>query len=363
MPGTEAVRPGTGFCGDCQTFAIAMGNCGGTFTEADMSSTVEYVLQQKTATCVCTSVLQKILWTCAKCMANGGVQAKAPPPQKYQTQCMTWGTSIEQWKADYTGPVADGTTTSTKYSDSTDPNPNPNPNPVTSVPPQPTTANPQPTGGNGNNPTPSNGAKVPGGDNNNSGNGNDPNNSLDGGQSTSQSSSGLNTTAVAVSGGIIGVALIAGALAVVMMKRRRRRHTPLDLDSLPGGGGFITLEDKWEKPTSPGLPPAPVASAGPMVGNRHRGQAPYDERYMEGGSAVGGYEPHYDNYDHYRGGPGSANGYDDYGHYPSQFGAEQQQHYVGYHPNHGQESHDYGYEKGNNGSHHQQGETGNRQYL
>lgn len=305
-------------------------------------------MQQPMAKCICSDVMQKLLWICAKCEVLAGfAQAKAPPPTKYQTQCMAWGITIDEWRAPYTGVVAPGTQTDTKGTGG-------GTNPTN--PTNPTTA-PKPSSGGGGATTVPDGNNKPTGTSDGASPSASSDNAVSGDGSTSQTSTGLNTTAIGISVGIIGVALVAGIFAVVMMKRRRRRHTPLDLDSLPGQGGFVGLEDKWEKPhhpTSPGLPPVHVATAGPVMNGRgggHRG-GPYDGGHgsghggynMEGGSAVGGYDPQYDNYDQYRGGGGNGGAYDGYGQYPSQFGAEQQ--YVGYHPNHGQDpypSHDYGH--------------------
>ncbi|KAF9915673.1 hypothetical protein BGZ65_000650, partial [Modicella reniformis] len=119
-----ALKPG--FCGDCQTFSNAIGVCGGTFGPPEIEVAGEYVLQQVYANCICTEVMQKVLWTCARCESLAGKPSKAPPPQKYQTQCMSWGINIDQWKAPYTGVVAPDTQTDLNGGN-TDPNPNPNP--------------------------------------------------------------------------------------------------------------------------------------------------------------------------------------------------------------------------------------------
>ncbi|KAF9113336.1 hypothetical protein BGX27_001786 [Mortierella sp. AM989] len=300
-----------GFCGDCQTFSNAIGVCGGTFTNKDIEINGEYVLQQPYSKCICSDVMQKALWTCAKCELLAGFQSKAPPPQKYQTQCIAWGMTIQEWRAPYTGTIAPGTQTDMTGGGGTNPPPPPNSSGApTGNPTGPTSA--APTG------------KPSGTDSSTS-----PSSSGDSGSGdgSTESGSGPNTPAIAISVSIIGVALIAGSLAVVMMKRRRRRHTPLDLDSLPGVANFVSHEDKWDKsyrPTSPPLASAPVASATPaVIRGGHR--SPYDGRgYMEGGSVVGGYDAQYDaqydGYDKYNNG-GYGHGqyanhqYDEYGQY------------------------------------------------
>ncbi|KAF9177838.1 hypothetical protein BGZ51_008348 [Haplosporangium sp. Z 767] len=341
-----------GFCGDCQTFANAIAPCGGSFVPSDIEINGEYVLQQAHSKCSCTEVMQKVLWTCAKCEFLAGHQSKSPPPQKYQTQCMAWGMTIDEWKAPYTGQVAPGTQTELGNGG------------VNPPAPPPSTS----TDGQGTKPTQPGNGNGGGGNGGNGGNGNkssstDPNqptsssdNSVSGGN-TSQTDSGPNTTAIVISVCIIGVAGIAGAVAVVMMKRRRRRHTPLDLDSSPALANFMAQGDQWDKPRpgSPPLPPAPVASAAPVVGGgRHHPQ--YDQ--FEG-SVVGGYDPKYDQYDQY-GHPGGHGAYDGYG--QGQYGNQYSDHHYqgqydqGYH--HQQEAypmHDYGYDHGASGAPHHGG--------
>ncbi|KAF9914969.1 hypothetical protein BX616_007178 [Lobosporangium transversale] len=327
-----ALEPG--FCGDCQTFANAIQVCGGSFTPADIEIVGEYVLQQAYSKCLCTEVMQKVLWTCAKCeLLAGHHQAKAPPPQKYQTQCIAWGMTIQEWKQPYTGTVAPGTQTDVTGGGGTNPNPNPEPQPTQPNQPSATGPSNQPKPSNGSGSNPGNGN----GDGNNSTsppNANESNssadNSVSGNKPAEQTSTGSNGLTIGIAGGIIGIAVVAGTIAVVMMKRRRRRRSPLDLDSLPGQTGqFAPMEDKWENsvhhPSSPPLPPAPIASATPVAGHARGG---YDNAgYMDGnGSAVGGYDPQYDgynqydNYDQYNGHHGGYGGqyggqYMDQGHY------------------------------------------------
>ncbi|KAG0253662.1 hypothetical protein BG011_006236 [Mortierella polycephala] len=340
-----------GFCGDCQTFAYAIAPCGGTFVPTDIEIDGEYVLQQAHSKCVCSDVMQKVLWTCAKCEFLAGHQSKGPPPQKYQTQCMAWGMTIDEWKAPYTGQVAPGTQTELGNGGVNPPAPPPS----------------ETTGGPGTKPT------QPGGGNGggNGGNGSKPSstdpdkpsassdNSVTDG--SAQADSGPNTTAIIISVCIIGVAGVAGAVAVVMMKRRRRRRTPLDLDSSPALANFMAKDDQWDKPrpSSPPLPPAPVASAAPVVGGGRHHQ--YDQ--FEG-SVAGGYDPKYDQYDQYGhpgGHPGGHGAYDGYG--QGQYGQGQypEHHYQGqydqgYHPQ--QEAypmHDYGYDHSVSGAPHHGG--------
>ncbi|KAK3807619.1 MAG: hypothetical protein J3Q66DRAFT_406151 [Benniella sp.] len=333
-----ALQPG--FCGDCQTFSNAIGVCGGTFTEADI--TAEYTLELQSpqnAKCICTSSMQSVLWKCASCMSLGGKPFKSPPPNKFQTTCMkTFNITAAEYNAPYTGVVAPDT--QGLVGDGT-PAPPVLPNNPTPPPTQPG------TGGNGN------GNGNGGNGNGNGGNGNGgsggsgsqpsadipvPSSNAD--TATSESTStGPSSTVIGAAAGVVGVAMFAGMFAVVAMKRRRRRHTPLDLDSLPGHG----LDDKWDKPhlpPSPALHPAPPAMPPAHVSGAVRGGG-YDggQGYAEG-SVVGGYD-NYDNYDQYRGGPGA---YDQYGgQYPNQYGDQQ---YGGYH---GQDGYDYGYEGYDNG--------------
>ncbi|KAF9434895.1 hypothetical protein BGZ76_007239 [Entomortierella beljakovae] len=313
-----------GFCGDCQTFANAIGVCGGSFGPADIEINGEYVLQQQYSKCVCTEVMQKVLWTCAKCELLAGHQSKAPPPQKYQTQCIAWGMTIEEWKAPYTGVVAPGTQTEVGGGVVNPPAPS-----VTNTP----TNKPSQSATNG-----SGGSATSGGSTQPT---NPSDNATSGDDTTTTEGSKPNTAAIGISVGIIGVAVVAGAIAVVMMKRRRRRRTPLDLDSLPGqAGGFSQIDDKWSphRPQSPPLPPAPIASATPAVARENGHRSPYDNHgYMEG-SVVGGYDGPYDGYDQYRGAAGPYNNgygqgqyhnqYENYGQY-EQDGYSQQE-YNGY---------------------------------
>ncbi|KAF9149744.1 hypothetical protein BG015_008440 [Linnemannia schmuckeri] len=349
-----------GFCGDCQTFANAIGVCGGTFTPADIEKPTEYVLQREYAKCTCTAVMQQVLWTCAKCEFLAGKGSKGVPPKKHQMTCMEWGTTIEAYNLPYTGVVAPGTTTDLGNGK---PNPPPVPGTTTNNPPQPTDpAKPTPTttGGNGGNGGGNGGGNKPSGTSSDPSNPSNSQDSLNGDKNTSETSSGPNTAAIGISVGIIGVAFIAGVMAVVMMKRRRRRRSPLDLDSSPALANFTHLEDKWEtkptRPTSPPLPPAPVASAPPVVGRGGRGG--YGE-----GSVVGGYDAHYDaqydgQYDQYDGyGHGHHGGYDAYGHGQSGhghggYGGQEYDHYrggqydqSGYSQQDAYQMHDYGYDQ------------------
>ncbi|KAG0351802.1 hypothetical protein BGZ54_003098 [Gamsiella multidivaricata] len=331
-----------GFCGDCQTFSNAIGVCGGSFGAADIEINGEYVLQQQYSKCICTEVMQKVLWTCAKCELLAGHQSKAPPPQKYQTQCIAWGMTVQEWKTPYTGVVAPGTQTDvTGAGGSSTPVP---PATTTTAPTagKPSTGGPSTTvGSGGQNPPSTTDPNAPS---------SSSDNSVSGPDSTTETNSGPNGTAIGISVGIIGVAVVAGVVAVVMMKRRRRRRTPLDLDSLPAEASFVALEDKWEKPHhhsgSPPLPPAPIASAAPVVGRGGRGG------YQMEGSVVGGYDPQYDGgYGQY--GHGGHGGYDGYGgSVHGQYMNQYDDQYVGYHPSHQQEAyqmHDYGYEHNNQG--------------
>ncbi|KAG0204993.1 hypothetical protein BGX28_003243 [Mortierella sp. GBA30] len=209
-----------GFCGDCQTFVSVIGECGGTFGPADIEINGEYAIQQPYSKCICKDVIQKLLWNCAKCELLAGHQSKAPPPQKYRMQCITWGMTPAEWLAPYTGPVAPGTQADLGGG----PNPPAPSNPATS-------SNPKPTGGTA---TTDNGGSKP----SSSSDPNSPSASSDNSVSPedktgSGSGSGLNTTAIGISVGIIGVAAIAGVAAVVMMKtRRRRRRASFDTTAL-----------------------------------------------------------------------------------------------------------------------------------
>ncbi|KAG0286656.1 hypothetical protein BGZ96_009267 [Linnemannia gamsii] len=299
-----------GFCGDCQTFSNAIGVCGGTFTAADIEVPTEYVLNQLYAKCTCTAVMQTVLWNCAKCEFLAGHGSKGVPPKKHKMTCLAWGITNDAYNAPYTGVVAPGTVTDVN-------NPNPPPVPEPTITPKPTTTGspkPSTTTGGGNN---SDGGDKPSGTSSSTSNPSNSQDSLNGDKNASGSSSGPNTAAIGISVGIIGVAFIAGVMAVVMMKRRRRRRrSPLDLDDSPALANFAALDDKWEnkanRPMSPPLPPAPIASATPVVGGgRGNGRGGYGE-----GSVVGGYDAQYDaqyddqyGYGHgHHGGGGSSSG-------------------------------------------------------
>ncbi|KAG9064234.1 hypothetical protein KI688_003422 [Linnemannia hyalina] len=342
-----------GFCGDCQTFANAIGVCGGSFTPADIEVPTEYVLQKDYATCTCTAVMQQVLWTCAKCEFLAGKGSKGVPPKKHLTSCLEWGITLDAYNLPYKGVVAPGTTT-----DLGNGTPNPAPLPgTTTTNPQSTTGpvkpNPMTTsssGGNGD-------GNKPSGTTSDSSSPSSSQDSLNGDKNASGTSSGPNTAAIGISVGIIGVAFIAGVMAVVMMKRRRRRRTPLDLDSSPALANFSHLEDNWEakpnRPTSPPLPPAPVASAAPVIG-RGNGRGGYGD-----GSVVGGYDAQYDGqYDQYDAyGHGHHGGYDAYGHGQGGHGqggysGQEYDHYRGGQYNQGgygeqdaYQMHDYGYDQ------------------
>ncbi|KAK5798948.1 hypothetical protein F5H01DRAFT_358667 [Linnemannia elongata] len=345
-----------GFCGDCQTFANAIGVCGGKFTPADIEVPTEYVLQREYAKCTCTAVMQQVLWTCAKCEFLAGKGSKGVPPKKHLTSCLEWGIKIEEYNQPYTGVVAPGTTTDLGGGK---PNPPPVPGTTTTNPPPPTTDPSKPTTSNGNGGN--DGGNKPSGTSSDPSNPSSSQDSLNGDKNTSQTSSGPNTAAIGISVGIIGVAFIAGIMAVVMMKRRRRRRSPLDLDASPALANFAHLEDKWEnkatRPTSPPLPPAPVASAAPVIG-RGNGRGGYGD-----GSVVGGYnaqydaqyEGQYDQYDAY--GHGHHGGYDAYGHGQGGhghggYGGQEYDHYRGgqydqggYSQQDAYQMHDYGYDQ------------------
>lgn len=206
--------------------------------------------------------------------------------------------------------------------------PNPQPNPATSAGTNPPTTSGAGNGG-GTSSTTSGGATNPS---------SSSDNSVGGGQT--ESSGGPSGTAIGISLGIIGVALVAGVVAVTMMKRRRRRHAPLELD-----GTYVGLDDNtWEKPrpASPPMAPAPIASgaspsvasrmaAGPMAGMSR--PSPFESRPGGGGSVVnGGYDHQYDHYDGGYGQP--VQGYDQY---QNHGGYDQGYQYQGHH--------DYGYEQ------------------
>ncbi|KAF9954768.1 hypothetical protein BGZ72_004314 [Mortierella alpina] len=249
-----------GFCPDCQTFSKAIAVCGGTFEPKDIEIVGEYVLQQPYSKCLCKSVIQQLLWTCAKCeFLNGFSQAKAPPPQKYQTQCIAWGMTIDEWRAPYTDEVVPGTVTDVGAG----PNP-PGPQPSTPTNnPNPPKPGPSSTGNGGGKPPSSSNPSSPSTTSDNSTN---PN-----GEPT-ETNSGPNTTAIGISVGIIGVVGVAGAIVVVMMKKKKRRAMrPLDLTDLN------VLTDKHARPDSP---LGPIASAAPAV-IRARDPTPQHQNYEE----------------------------------------------------------------------------------
>ncbi|KAF9285100.1 hypothetical protein BGZ68_004149 [Mortierella alpina] len=281
-----------GFCGDCQTFSNAISPCGVTFTSSDIEINGTYIPPQSAAKCICTDVLQKVLWNCARCELLAGYNAHSQPPQAYQTQCIGWGMLPTEWRQPYTGVVAPGT--STPLTGGTNP------------PGQPSAG----TGGSGSNPT--TGGATSGSA---SGTGSMPNPSEG---SSSDGGSGPNGTAIGISVGIMGVAVAAGVVSMFMIRRRRnRRHAPLEL-----GDHYVGMDDhQWEKPSRPQSPMmpasvatgAPVASRGPMQAP-HR-PSPFESRPGGGGSVVGGYDGQYDQYEPYGhggGGGGGGGGYETY---------------------------------------------------
>ncbi|KAG0307525.1 hypothetical protein BGZ97_000365 [Linnemannia gamsii] len=343
-----------GFCPECETYAMVVKPCGGTFEPKDIAIDGTYNPLQSDAACVCKSVIQRLLWNCAKCMSlSGGKLAKSPPPQQYQMTCQnTWAQPPANWNAAYTGPVAPGTTSPLNPGGT---NPTGNPPPVN---PDPAT-----TGGNGGNGGNGNGGSVSG-----TASGSSPSGSGTAGDSTSGTGepTGPNGTAIGISLGIIGVAAVGGAAAVVMMKRRRRRHTPLELDD-----SYVGLDNQWEKPPRPQSPPmmpAPIAS-GARAGAGGAGgmgrPSPFESRpgngsVSGGGSVIGGYDgSQYDQYDYHQGGGSTVVG-SNYGDYDDGYGNKQQQHggynnqgYGGYghhdqgyppHDHQGAYNHDYGYD-------------------
>ncbi|KAG0273523.1 hypothetical protein BGZ95_010676 [Linnemannia exigua] len=326
--GLAHAAPDIGFCADCKTFSNAIGVCGGTFGPADIEKPGEYVLQQAYAKCTCTEVMQKVLWTCAKCEYFAGKGSQGVPPKKHKMTCLDWGITVAEYAMPYTGVVEPGTTTDLTGGGT------PNPPPTTTT----TTVNPIPptdkptTGGGG-------GGTSTGGNGKPSGTSSDPSSpsashdSLNG-DKTETGSTGPNTAAIGISVGIIGVAFVAGIMTVVMMKRRRRRRSPLDLDSSPALANFVALEDKWDNKPS---------------------------RYGEGSVVGGGYDAqydgHYDAYGHHGGYDAQYEGYGQGVHGYSGGGGQQYDHYQGsqydqgydqgYHP--GQQDayqmHDYGYDQ------------------
>ncbi|KAF9329213.1 hypothetical protein BG006_007666 [Podila minutissima] len=312
-----------GFCGDCQTFSNAIGVCGGSFTKADIEIQTPYALPQSFAKCVCTEVMQKVLWTCKRCEELAGFKVSTPPPNAHRATCLGWGITAADYSLPYTGVVAPGTQGITGGGD-----PNPGPNP-------PGGGTNPPAGNEGTTSSVAPGQPTPSGA---------------GGKPPANDGDGVNGAAVGISLGIIGIAAVGGGAAVFMMKRRRHaRHAPLEL-----GDHYVGLEDNnnWEKPARPSSPPmapapvasgAPLASRGPMQGR----PSPFEKRPGGNGSVVGGYDGQYDQYDHYHHGGGSqAGGYND-GY--NQGGQYDQNYYQG----HGQQGygppgysshHDYGYD-------------------
>lgn len=332
-----------GFCAECETYAMVVGQCGGTFEPKDIAIDGVYSPKESDANCVCKAVIQKLLWNCAKCMSlGGGKLAKSPPPQQYQMTCQnTWKMPPTLWATSYTGPVAPGTTSLL----------NPDGNNPTGTPP-PVKPDPATTGGNGGSGTGTASGTLPSG-------------SGAAGESNSGGNSGPNGTAIGISLGIIGIAAVGGAAAVVMMKRRRRRHTPLELDD-----SYVGLDNQWEKPPRPQSPPmmpAPIVSGARAGGAGGMGRpSPFESRpgngsVSGGGSVVGGYDgTQYDQqYDYHQGGGSTVVG-SSYGDYDDGYGNKQQQHggynnqgYGGYghhdqayppHDHQGAYNHDYGYD-------------------
>ncbi|KAF9351549.1 hypothetical protein BGX26_010480 [Mortierella sp. AD094] len=314
-----------GFCGDCQTFANAIAPCGVTFGPSDIEINGTYSPPQAAANCICSDVLQSVLWTCARCELLAGYNSHSDPPTKYHTTCIGWGATIAQWNAPYTGVVAPGTTTPLTSGGGTTSGGATTTLPATTVPVAPGTSAPGGTTSSGS--TSSGSSAMPG------------TTSISAGNSTStdtSGSSGPNGTAIGISLGIIGVALVGGVFAMFMMKRNRRRHEPLELD-----GTYVGLDDSWEKPARAQSPamipaPAPITARGPA---RH---SPFESRPGGGGSVVGGYDGQYEQYDHnyapqYQGGIANGGGYGYQG-YSDQGYVDQ-----GY-GDKGYGGHDYGYE-------------------
>ncbi|KAF8949408.1 hypothetical protein BGZ47_003820 [Haplosporangium gracile] len=325
----------SGFCPECETYAMVIQPCGGTFTEKDIAIDGTYSPPQSDAACVCKSVIQRLLWNCAKCEFLAGHQSKSPPPQQFQTTCTaTWQQPFALWTSAYTGPVAPGTTSPLS----------PDNNNPTGTPP-PANPNPATTGGNSGNSTGTASGTLPSGTT---------------GDSTSGAgeSSGPNGTAIGISLGIIGVAAVAGGIAVVMMKRRRQRHTPLELDD-----SYVGLDNQWEKPPRPQSPPmmpAPIASGARAGGGGGMGRPPpFESRpgngsVSGGGSVIGGYDgSQYDQQYDYHQGSGSTVVGSNYGDYDDGYGKQQQhggynQGYgfqgYGHHDHQAAYNHDYGYD-------------------
>ncbi|KAF9920211.1 hypothetical protein FBU30_009990 [Linnemannia zychae] len=319
----------SGFCAECQTYAMVVQQCGGTFEPKDIEINGVYNPPQSVASCVCKSVIQRLLWNCARCELLAGFQSKSPPPTQYQTTCISWGQTIDTWNAGYSGPVAPGTTSPLGGGNNpvSQPPPNPGPNPGPS-----TTGG---TGGNNNN-----------GNSTNTSSGALPSSSSDESNAGSGESSGPNGTAIGISLGLIGFAAVGGGAAVFMMKRRRR-HAPLELD-----GTYVGLDDQWEKPPrpqSPPMQPAPIANGGAMNRGLMR-PSPFESRpggSVSGGSVVGGYDGSYDQYDYHGGSTVVGSTYGDYDDgYGKQHGGYNQGYNHGYPPHDHQNGYnrDYGYD-------------------
>ncbi|KAF9166045.1 hypothetical protein DFQ26_008799 [Actinomortierella ambigua] len=320
-----ALQPG--FCPDCQTFAQAMVPCGGTLTPAQVEINGNYDLQENLAKCQCTAVMQAMLWTCGRCEKANGHQINMPPPNAHRTQCVSkWGITAAAYDAPYDGPVVEGT--ETKTGSTTNP------------------STPPPTnGGNGGN----GGSKTSDGGSSSTGGANIPSPSTDKSGDSSSESSGPNTTAIGISVGIIGVAIVGGLVAMAMMKRRRhRRHQPLELNP-PPLSGFTNLDDQWEKPghTSSlsggggggsggsvigAVEPSVAASRMPMQGRPEPFESrPYADQHQMPPIAYTGPHKHYDGYDGYDGYDNHHPGYD-----PNYYDPYNQHPYPPQHPQHPQ---------------------------
>ncbi|KAF9120466.1 hypothetical protein BGW39_011364 [Mortierella sp. 14UC] len=341
---STALAAPSGFCAECQTYAMVIQPCGGTFTPETIEIQTPYNPPQAHAQCVCKAVIQRLLWNCARCENLSGFAVKTPPPSQYQTTCTKeWGVAFADYTKGYTGDVAPGTLSPLTGDNGTNPNPN------VVKPPLPTSGT-NPSTGSGNGTTGTSSGAVP--------------TNSDGSTSGAGESTGPNGTAIGISLGIIGVAAVAGVVAVVMMKRRRRRHTPLELD-----GTYVGLDDQWEKPARPQTPPmmpAPIVNGGRGGGGGGglMRPSPFESRppgsVSGGGSVVGGYDnSQYDQYDYHQGGGGSTVVGSNYGDYDDGYGKQQHggynqgynqgypPHDQGYPPHHDQgypPHHDYGYD-------------------
>ncbi|KAG0215536.1 hypothetical protein BGX28_009584 [Mortierella sp. GBA30] len=225
-----------GFCSDCETFANAIGVCGGTFLPENIEINGEYALQEPYAKCICQNAIQKVLWNCAQCERLAGHQSTAPSPQIYKTQCIHWGMTPDAWKAPYTGPIAPGTQADLSGGDGPNPttpststapsHPIKSSNPTISslqiVSSLPTSSKPNPkpkgaatTVGDGRSgPSSPTDSMLPSPSSDNSVN-------LSG---RKESGSGLNMLAIEIAVGIVGLAVIAGVIVVLLLKIRRRRQ-------------------------------------------------------------------------------------------------------------------------------------------